>query len=147
MQDSNKILLQDWWCTIPRPHKILARLYTIMNTTVLITSYRRGNRTPGSCIATGCNSLVAQARHCSSIQLTHMSPIARSAMASKGRQELITAHNVSSTVIKFRHVSISEQQRSCGAFVRAVLAMNFEESDRAMVADSITKALVSPPPR
>ena len=55
---------------------------------------------------------------------------------------------------EFRHVSVSERQRShlcgqnlCGAFERAVLATNFEESDRAMAADGTTKALVSPPPR
>ena len=33
----------------------------------------------------------------------------------------------------------------CGAFVRAVLATNFEESDQAMVTDGTTKLLVSPP--
>ena len=53
---------------------------------------------------------------------------------------------------EFRHVSVSERLRShlcgqnlCGAFVRAVLAKNFEKSDRAMAADGTTKALVSPP--
>ena len=55
---------------------------------------------------------------------------------------------------KFRHVSVSERQRShlygqnlFGAFVRAVLAMKFEESDQAMAADGTTKALVSPSQR
>ena len=38
-------------------------------------------------------------------------------------------------------------QNLCGAFLRAVLAMNFEESDRAMVADDTTKVLVSLQPR
>ena len=49
---------------------------------------------------------------------------------------------------EFRQVSISERQRSylyglnlCGAFIRAVLAMNFDESDRAMVADRTAKRL------
>ena len=32
----------------------------------------RGNRTPGSRVATGCNSLDMQPRYCSSFQLTHM---------------------------------------------------------------------------
>ena len=35
----------------------------------------------------------------------------------------------------------------CEPIMRAVLAMNFEESDQAMAADGTTKALVSPPPR
>ena len=34
--------------------------------------YTRGNRTPGSRVATGCDSTVAQARYCNSFQLTHM---------------------------------------------------------------------------
>ena len=79
-------------------------------------------------------------------------PSIESAMASKGKKLLqrsqVRQHG------EFQHVSISERQRShlcgqnlCGAFVRAVLAMNFEESDRAMAADGTTKALVSPPPR
>ena len=38
-------------------------------------------------------------------------------------------------------------QNLCGHFVRAVLATNVEESDRAMAADGMTKALVSPPPK
>ena len=32
-------------------------------------------------------------------------------------------------------------------YVRAALATNFEESDRAVAADGTTNALVSPPPR
>ena len=35
-------------------------------------------------------------------------------------------------------------QNFCGAFVIAVLATNFEESDRAMAGDGTTKAIVSP---
>jgi len=38
-------------------------------------------------------------------------------------------------------------QNLCGFFVRAVLATNVEESDGAMAADGMIKALVSPPPR
>ena len=38
-------------------------------------------------------------------------------------------------------------QKLCGHFVRAALATNVEESDQAMAADGVTKALVSPPPR
>ena len=55
---------------------------------------------------------------------------------------------------EFWLVSVSGRQRShlcgqnlCGAFVRDVLATNFEESDRAMAADGTTEMLVSPPPR
>ena len=38
-----------------------------------VINLMRGNRTPGSRVASGCKSLVAQARYCSSFQLTHMS--------------------------------------------------------------------------
>jgi len=38
-------------------------------------------------------------------------------------------------------------QNICGHFVRAVLATNVEESDRAMAAKGMKKALVSPPSR
>ena len=40
---------------------------------VCICLHLRGNRTPGSRVATGCKSLVAQARYCSSFQLKHIS--------------------------------------------------------------------------
>ena len=60
-------------------------------------------------------------------------------MASKGKTKSYSQHS------EFRHVSVSERQQShlcgqnlCGAFVRAVLAMNFKESDLAI---STTKAL------
>ena len=59
-------------------------------------------------------------------------------------------HSQLSQRSEIRHVSVSERQRShlcsqnlCGAFVRAVLATNFEESNRAMAADGTTKALVA----
>ena len=59
----------------------------------------RGNCTPGSCVATGCNSLVVQVRYCSSFQLTHMSCddhawSIKSAMAGKGKtRTYYSAHN------------------------------------------------------
>ena len=72
----------------------------------------RANPTPGSRVATDCNSLVAQARHCSSFQLAHMSREDHAwsielAMAykAKGRQELITQLRQHG---EFRHVSVSE---------------------------------------
>ena len=63
-----------------------------------------GNCTPGSRIATGCNSLVAQARRCSSFKLTHMScedhaQLIKSTMASKGKTRTYhSTHNFPSTV-------------------------------------------------
>ena len=57
----------------------------------LITrDYSNWLKTPGSRVATGCILLVAQARYCSSFQLTHMSRedhgrVVALAMASKGK--------------------------------------------------------------
>ena len=65
----------------------------------------RGNRTPGSRDATGCNSLVAQATYAlSSFQLTHMTRedqvrSIESVMASKGTtRTYYSSHNFASTV-------------------------------------------------
>ena len=35
-------------------------------------SVTRGNRTPGSRVATGCSSTIAQTRYCNTFQLTHI---------------------------------------------------------------------------
>ena len=65
-------------------------------------------------------------------------------IASNGDQKedkTLLQHSQLSQHGEFRHVSVSERQRShlcgqnlCRAFVRAVVATNFEESDRAMAA-------------
>ena len=118
----------------------------------------RGNRTPGSRVATPVATRHSEAKYCNSFQLTHR-PRGNDAqsIASNGDQKenkTLLQHAQLSQHGEFRHVNVSERQRShlcgqnlCGAFVRAVLATNFEESDRAMAADGTTKALVSPPPR
>ena len=87
-----------------------------MNGINMTSSYRsvtclRGNRTPGSCIATGCNLLVVHARHCSSFQLTHMSHetmLGRSSQQwrPKGRQE----HTTVLTTSQARWISACECQ-------------------------------------
>ena len=121
-------------------------------------SVTRGNRTPGSRVATPVATRHSEAKYCNSFQLTHR-PRGNHALsiASNGYQKedkTLLQHAQVSQHGEFRHVNVSERQRShlcgqnlCGAFVRAVLATNFEESDRAMAADGTTKALVSPPPR
>ena len=92
--------------------------------------------------------LVAQARYCSSFQLTHMwGPCSVNGVSNGGQTEdkNLLQHSQLRQHCEFRHVSISGRQRShlcgqnlCGACVRAVLATNSEESDRAMVADGTT---------
>ena len=53
--------------------RLLHYLHYITRHNFLYTrSVTRGNRTPGSRVATGCDSTVAQARYCNSFQLTHM---------------------------------------------------------------------------
>ena len=113
----------------------------------------------GSHVATGCNSLVAQAMPC--MQLDHSNTchvrttLGRSSRQWRPREDKnLLQRSQLSQHGEFWHVSVSKQQRShlsgqnlCGAFVRAVLAKNFEESNRAMAANGTTKALVSPPPR
>ena len=69
-------------------------------------------------------------------------------IASNGDQredKKLLQHSQLSQRGEIRHVSVCERQRShlcgqnlCGAFVRAVVATNFEESDRAMAADGTT---------
>ena len=56
-------------------------------------------------------------------------------------------HNIATKVDSEGQPSWLYGQNLCGHFVRVVLAMNIEESDRAMAADGMTKALVSPSPR
>ena len=116
----------------------------------------RGNRTPGSCVAIGCNSA-----GCAS-QVLQLIP--NNAHVTRGPCSVDRVNGVQredKNILQcsqlrqhgeFRHVSVSERQRShlcgqnlCGAFVRAVLATNFKESDWAMAADGTTKALVPSP--
>ena len=69
-----------------------------------IAHHLKGNRTPGSRVAAGCNSLVVQAMRCSSFQLTHMSRedharSIESAMTSKGKtRTYYSAQNFASAV-------------------------------------------------
>ena len=85
---------------------------------IIITT--RGNRTPGSRDATGCNSLG------NSFQLTHM-PRGNHAqsIASNGDQKedkTLLQHSQLSQHGEFRHVSVSERQRSrpCGQNLRVL---------------------------
>ena len=103
-------------------------------------------------------SYVAQAKYCNSFQLTHM-PRGNhpQSIASNGDQKedkTLLQHSQLSQHGEFRHVSVSERQRSrpCGQnlrvpFPRAVLTPEVEESARAMVTDGETKAFISLPPR
>ena len=101
---------------------------------------------------------VAQAKYCNTFQLTHM-PRGNHAqsIASNGDQKedkTLLQHSQVSQHGEFRHVSVSERQRSrpCGQnlrvpFLRTVLPPEVEESARAMVANGERKALISQPPR
>ena len=91
---------------------------------------------------------------CGSFQLTHMSRDDHAVQLiepwrPKRRQNIITALTKlpQGWVLAQRRTAIMCGQNLCGHFVRVVLATNIEESDRAMAADRVTKALVSPPPR
>ena len=69
------------------------------------------------------------------------------AMAGKMKtKHYYSTHNVA-TRVGFGTAKDSHHGCVVRIFIRAVLAMNVEESDRAMVADGMTKALISPPPR
>ena len=115
----------------------------------------RGNRTPGSCDATPVVTrrsalAVAQAKYCNSFQLTH-TPRGTHAqsIASNGDQKedkALLQHSQLSQHGEFRHVSVSERQRSrpCGQnlrvpCLRTVLPPEVEESARAMAATARQK--------
>ena len=96
---------------------------TIIYGSTKLSLVTRGNRTPGSRDATGYNSLVTQARCCSSFQLTHMTMFGR--LSWQWRPKELSTELTASQHGEFRHVSVSERQRSrlcgqnlCGAFVR-----------------------------
>ena len=87
-----------------------------------ILSLSRGNRTPGSRVATGCNSLDAQPRYCSSFQLTHMSreDHAQSSIAMSSQQwrpnvrrAFYSANNFASTVSFGMSASVNDSDRGC----------------------------------
>ena len=101
---------------------------------------------------------VAQAKYCNTFQLTHMPRGNHAqAIANNGDQKedkTLLQHSQLSQHGEFCHVSVSERQRlwPCGQnlrvpFPRAVLPLEVEESTRAMVANSETKAFISLPPR
>ena len=108
--------------------------------TLIILYYTRGNRTPGRRVATPVTTRHSEAKYCNSFQLTHR-PRGNHALsiASNGYQKkdkTLLQHAQVSQHGEFRHVNVSERQQShlcgqnlCGAFVRAVLVTNFEESD------------------
>ena len=101
---------------------------------------------------------VAQAKYCNTFQLTH-TPRGNHAqsIASNGDQKedkTLLQHSQLSQHGEFRHVSVSERQRSrpCGQnlrvpFLRTALPPEVEESTRAMAANGETKAFISLPPR
>ena len=125
---------------------------------LLIIYITRGNRTPGSRVATPVATRRSEAKYCNSFQLTHR-PRGNCAqsIASNGDQKddkTLLQHSQLSQHGEFWHVSISEPQRSrpCGQnlrvpFQRTVLPPDVEESARAMAANGETKAFISSPPR
>ena len=52
--------------------KVLLSFTKIINLIQYLLYFTRGNRTPGSRVATGCSSTIAQARYCNTFQLTHI---------------------------------------------------------------------------
>ena len=74
----------------------------------------KGNRTPGSHVATGCNWLVViRARYCSSFELTHMSceDHAQSIESAMAEDKKLLQCSQLRQHGEFRHVSISEWQQ------------------------------------
>ena len=118
----------------------------------------RGNRTPGSRVATPVATRRSEAKYCNSFQLTHRPRGNRAqSIASNGDQKddkTLLQHSQLSQHGEFWHVSVSEPQRSrpCGQnlrvpFQRTVLPPEVEESARAMAANGETKEFISSPPR
>ena len=129
------------------------------NDYIILYYITRGNRTPGSRVATPvATRRSAEAKYCNSFQLTHR-PRGNHAqsIASNGDQKddkTLLQHSQLSQHGEFWHVSVSERQRSrpCGQnlrvpFQRTVLPPEVEESARAMAANGETKAFISLPPR
>ena len=112
----------------------------------------RGNRTPGSRVATPVATRRSEAKYCNSFQLTHRPRGNRAqSIASNGDQKddkTLLQHSQLSQHGEFWHVSVSERQRSrlCGQnlrvpFLRTVLPPEVGESARAMAATARQKRL------
>ena len=142
-------------CFVRKTDRRFAPLFTTFANEPPFLNLPLGNHTPGSRVATGCNSLVMQARinlhvtrgSCSVDQVSNANSVQKEDKNLLQRSQLCQ-HG------KFRQVSVSGRQRShlygqnlCGAFVRAVLSTNVKESIRAMAANGTTKMIIPPPPR
>ena len=101
---------------------------------------------------------IAQAKYCNMFQLTH-TPRGNHTQSivsngDKKEDKTLLQHSQLRQHGEFRHVSVSERQRSrpCGQNLRVPFLTNGTAtgsrwSTRAMAANGETKALISPPPR